>query len=133
MLILECLNQDADLFFEILNQKDSSLPKYFKHKKLKYHSKITCTITPKNTPDDGLYAYIRIDVRETIKLFTQLRKFKPFRVLGIHHSIDSRHCSLDHRLHGHLYISKAFVTNMRINWKVQQTRAYQKQLLDTTG
>ena len=133
MFILKCIHQDADLFFETLNARNDNLYKYFKHKKFKYHSTIICTITPKNTPDDGLYSYIRIDITDTLELFIKLRKFKPFLVLSLHHNISFRHYSLDSNLKGHIYLSREFVVNMRINWKVQHIRAYQKQLLDITG
>ena len=133
MFTLECLPEDADLFFQILNQRNGNLYKYFKHKQFKYHSRIKCTISPKNTLDGGLYEYIRTDIVDTLNAFTSQRTFKSYAVLATHSSIPSRYYKLDHNLNGHLSVPKAFVTRMRINWKVQQTRSYQKQLLNITG
>lgn len=129
MFTLCCLHQDADLFFHILNQRNDSLHKHFRHTKFKYHSRITCTLKLKG----GSYDFLRTDAQDTLNSFINQRKFKPYSILPLHPNVPFRHYKLDHILQGHVCNSKAFVTNIRVNWKVQQTRAYQKQLLDTTG
>lgn len=129
MFTLCCLHQDADLFFEILNRRNDNLYKYFRHTKFKYHSRVTCILKLSG----GSYEFLRIDIQDTLNSFINQRKFKPYSILSSHPNIPFRHYKLDHKLQGHIYISKAFVTNIRVDWKVQQARAYQKQFLDVTG
>lgn len=129
MFTLYCLHQDADLFFDILNRRNDSLYKYFKHTKFKYHSKVTCTLKLCG----GSYEFLRIDIQDSLSSFINQRKFKPYSILSSHPNIPFKHYKLDHNLQGWVSISKAFVTYTRVNWKVQQARAYQKQLLDITG
>lgn len=130
MFTLECFREDADLFFQILNQRNDAIHKHFTRRDYKYKSVIKCLLQ-KNTTE---VSFQDIDIKDCITAFSKTYRRYTYRLMAnplaplvstvvwIHED-------------GSLRASYGlqFISSIQINWKEQHKRSSFKLLSEITG
>lgn len=131
MFVLECLHKDADLFFEMLNQKNTKLHTIFKRTDFKYHSKIVCLYA---RPQYSILTFEEMDIKECLLRFRNSLDLYVYKLLAdtrVNIVSSIRTLRADHTLKA--CALHADILKYRVDWKLQQSRVFHKQFLKLTG
>lgn len=130
MFTLECFPEDADLFFQLLNQRNDAIHKHFTRRDYKYKSVIKCLLQ-KNTDE---LTFQDIDIKDCIEKFTKTYRYYTYRLIvnpltPLVSSVVWVHTD------GSLRVSYGlqFISSIQINWKEQHKRSSFKLLSEITG
>jgi len=130
MFTLECMPQDADLFFEILNQRNHTLNSMFIHTECKYNSIIECTLPT----HDRLLTFRHIDIKDCVSTFSKISKYQVYRVTTkAPFFIMSQVAWLSEDLALFTTHGESFVKDVQFKWEEQHLRSKAKLLLTITG
>lgn len=131
MFVLECLHKDADLFFEMLNQKNTKLHTHFERTDFKYHSKIVCLYT---RPQYSVLTFEEVGIKECLLKFRNSLDLYVYKLIAnrqVNIMSSVRTLRTDHTLKA--CALHADILKYHVDWKLQQSRAFQKHFLKLTG
>lgn len=130
MFILECMPQDADLFFDIIDGRNSALKSYFTRQEQKYNSTIVCAIGHQNK----VPTFRQIDIKDCVHKFSKLSKCLVYRVISQNSFfIMSQMTWLSEDLALFATHGESFVKDVQFKWEEQHLRSKAKLLLTITG
>lgn len=130
MFTLECFSEDADLFFQILNQRNDAIHTHFTRRDYTYKSVIKCLLQ-KNTTE---LSFQDIDIKDCITTFSKTYRRYTYRLIAnplapLVSTVVWLHEDSSLRASYGLQ----FISSIRLNWKEQRKRSSLKLLLDITG
>lgn len=130
MFTLECMPEDADLFFQILNQRNDVLHSYFTRRNYKHKTVITCLIQ-KNTAE---LSFQDIDIKDCITEFTKTYKCYTYKLMAnplapLVSTVVWLHRDSSLRTS----FGSEFISTIHLDWQEQVLRYKTKLLLDITG
>lgn len=130
MFTLECLPEDADLFFKLLRERNGTWEQYYSRKDYEDHSKIECLLKLKGK---GYGQYVS-EVKDYIVFFLTRTNAKTLKFIP-KASLDLNCCLIflnDLLIQISTY-NEITVKNTEVNWKEQKQRHAIKLLLNITG
>lgn len=130
MFTLECMPKDADLFFTILDERNSALKSYFIRQEYEYNTVITCSLGAQNE----LLTFREIDIKDCVDLFSKLSNYLVYRVTTQNPSLMmSKIAWLSEDLGLFASYGADFVEGIPFTWEEQHVRSKARLLLNITG
>lgn len=130
MFTLECMPKDTDLFFTIIDERNSALKSFITCQEHEYYTSIVCNVGFQNK----IPTFRQTDIRDCVNSFSNLSKYLVYRITTKNpFFVMSQVAWLSEDLGLFITHGTDFVKDAPFNWKEQYYRSLTKLLLDATG